>query len=269
MSIAFFDSGIGGLTVLQEAMRRLPGKNFLYFADTLHVPYGTKTLNEVKRYVQQSAKLIMKEQVDALVVACNTGTSAAIEELRSTYNHIPVIGMEPAVKPAVRRSHEAGRRVLVFATSLTLSLTKYHDLVDRVDDHKVVDSMPLPELVQYCEQLMFDPQEIEAYFRGKLAGMNLDLYGTIVLGCTHFPYYKNILHRLLPPHIELIDGTGGTVDRLCAMLDFPKPQRAEELSINTPSPASVPPITFMCSDRSPAYLDKMAQALKYLQSLHT
>ncbi|WP_018750777.1 glutamate racemase [Paenibacillus sanguinis] len=267
MNIAFFDSGIGGLTVLQEAMRRLPGENFLYFADTLHVPYGTKTLEEVKRYVQESVQLVMKEPVQALVVACNTGTSAAIEELRSTYDHIPVIGMEPAVKPAVRRSHEAGRRVLVFATELTLSLSKYHDLVDRVDDHKVVDSMPLPELVQYCEQLQFAPQQIEAYFRGKLGGINLDVYGTIVLGCTHFPYYKNILRHLLPPHIELIDGTGGTVDRLCTMLGLPKVQPEEGASVKTQASSPVPPITFMCSDRNPAYLDKMARALAYLQSL--
>ncbi|MGG6310378.1 glutamate racemase [Paenibacillus macerans] len=254
MKIAFFDSGIGGLTVLQEAMKKLPGEDFLYFADTLHVPYGTKTLAEVKQYVQESAERIMKEPVKALVVACNTGTSAAIEELRHTYS-LPIIGMEPAVKPAVKRSQTAGKRVLVLATSLTLSLSKYTDLVARIDDHNVVDSMPLPELVQYCEQLQFEPLEIERYFSRKLAGIDLGQYSTIVLGCTHFPYYKGILRQILPPRIELIDGSQGTVERLCCLLGDSANTNSGEANIE-----------FLCSDGNPAYLAKMAKALNYLQS---
>ncbi|WP_059045583.1 glutamate racemase [Paenibacillus rubinfantis] len=258
MRIALFDSGIGGLTVLTEAMRRLPKEDFLYFADTLHVPYGTKTLPEVKRFVQESVNTIMQEEIQALVVACNTATSAAIEELRRTYD-IPIIGMEPAVKPAVKRSQAAGKRVLVFATSLTLSLSKYTDLVARVDDHKVVDSMPLPELVQYCEQLQFDRDEIERYFNRKLSGIDLAQYSTIVLGCTHFPYYKSLLQQILPPHIELIDGSHGTVERLCSLIGCSA----------TPSKGYSGHIEFRCSDGNPAYLDKMARALDYLQTQYT
>lgn len=255
MRIAFFDSGIGGLTVLTEAMKKLPKEDFLYFADTLHVPYGTKTLPEVKRFVQESVSTVMREEIKALVVACNTATSAAIEELRRMYD-IPIIGMEPAVKPAVKRSQAAGKRVLVFATSLTLSLSKYTDLVARVDDHKVVDSMPLPELVQYCEQLHFDRDEIERYFSRKLSGIDLGQYSTIVLGCTHFPYYKGILKQILPPHIELIDGSRGTVERLCALIGDSS-SHAREYAGH---------IEFRCSDENPAYLAKMARALDYLQS---
>lgn len=243
------------MTVLAEAMRRLPKEDFLYFADTLHVPYGTKTLPEVRRYVQESVNIMMREEIKALVVACNTATSAAIEELRRTYD-IPIIGMEPAVKPAVKRSQAAGKRVLVFATSLTLSLSKYTDLVARVDDHKVVDSMPLPELVQYCEQLQFDQEEIERYFSRKLSGIDLGQYSTIVLGCTHFPYYRSILQQILPAHIELIDGSHGTVERLCSLID----------GSTTPAQGYAGHIDFRCSDENPAYLDKMARALDYLQS---
>lgn len=258
MRIAFFDSGIGGLTVLTEAMRKLPNEDFLYFADTLHVPYGTKTLPEVRRYVEESVSRIMQGDIKALVVACNTATSAAIEELRRTYD-IPIVGMEPAVKPAVKRSQAAGKRVLVFATSLTLSLSKYTDLVARVDDHKVVDSMPLPELVQYCEQLQFDRVEIERYFSRKLAGIDLSQYSTIVLGCTHFPYYKSILQQILPPHIELIDGSHGTVERLCSLIGC-SAQPDQEFKGH---------IEFKCSDENPAYLDKMARALDYLQTQYS
>lgn len=250
------------MTVLNEAIKRLPGEDFLYFADTLHVPYGTKTLAEVNGFVKESVAAIMKEDIKALVVACNTATSAAINELRSIYA-IPIIGMEPAVKPAVERSLEEGKRVLVFATALTLSLSKYADLVARVDDHSIVDSLPLPELVEYCEQLNFDEAEVGAYFRRKLAGTDLSRYGTVVLGCTHYPFYKKILRGILPSHIELIDGSAGTVRRLISKLEIP-----EEMLKNRKETADLaearPDICFMCSDQNEDYIRKMKLALQFL-----
>ncbi|WP_138493788.1 glutamate racemase [Paenibacillus pinistramenti] len=255
MRIAFFDSGIGGITVLHEAMRKLPAEDFLYFADTLHVPYGSKTLEEVNHYVKESVHTIMQEEIKALVVACNTATSAAIGELRQMYS-IPIIGMEPAVKPAVAKSLEEGRRVLVFATPLTLSQSKYTDLVARVDDHSIVDSFPLPELVQYCENLNFDPEEIGQYFKAKLAPLDLSQYGTVVLGCTHYPYYRKILHDLLPPHIELIDGSHGTVKRLITVM------REQNLL----GSQGTNDIKFICSGSQMEYVDKMKQALAFLQN---
>ncbi|GGA45113.1 glutamate racemase [Paenibacillus physcomitrellae] len=254
MRIAFFDSGIGGLTVLNEAIRKLPDEDFLYFADTLHVPYGTKSLAEVNQYVKESVQAIMQEEIKALVVACNTATSAAISELRGMYS-IPIIGMEPAVKPAVEISLEEGRRVLVFATPLTLSQAKYTDLVARVDDHSIVDSFPLPELVPYCESLNFDPVEIGQYFRTKLAPLDLSQYGTVVLGCTHYPFYRDILREVLPAHIELIDGSKGTVKRLTTML-------SERHLLGTQGTSS---IKLMCSGPNPEYIAKMEKALAYLQ----
>ncbi|ANS77114.1 glutamate racemase [Paenibacillus yonginensis] len=254
MRIAFFDSGIGGLTVLSEAIRRLPAEDFLYFADTLHVPYGTKSLAEVNQYVKESVHAIMQEEIKALVVACNTGTSAAISELREMYS-IPIIGMEPAVKPAVEKSLGKGRRVLVFATPLTLSQVKYTELVARVDDHSIVDSFPLPELVPYCESLNFDPVEIGHYFRTKLAPLDLNQYGTVVLGCTHYPFYRDILQDVLPAHLELIDGSKGTVKRLISMLD-------ERNLLGSRGTGS---IKLMCSESNPEYVVKMEKALAYLQ----
>ncbi|WP_223067905.1 glutamate racemase [Paenibacillus caui] len=255
MRIAFFDSGIGGITVLHEAMKKLPDEDFLYFADTLHVPYGTKSLTEVNQYVKESVGTIMQEEIKALVVACNTGTSAAINELRSLYT-IPIIGMEPAVKPAVERSLEEGRRVLVFATPLTLSQSKYADLVARVDDHSIVDSLPLPELVEYCENLNFDRQEIGNYFKRKLGHLDLGQYGTVVLGCTHYPFYKEILKEILPTHLELIDGSRGTVNRLI--------DRLREQGLQGTHGTN--DIKFMCSNEDPAYLDKMERALAFLRN---
>src|SRR5690606_11353196 len=103
------------ITVLNEAMTQLPHEDFIYYADTLHVPYGTKPKDEVKQYILNSIAEVMQEEVKALVIACNTATSIAISELRSLYT-IPIIGMEPAVKPAVEMNRHLGRRVLVMAT---------------------------------------------------------------------------------------------------------------------------------------------------------
>ncbi|MNW44247.1 Glutamate racemase 2 [compost metagenome] len=221
---AFFDSGLGGLTVLSKAMDELPNEDFLFFADTLHVPYGVKKTEDVKRYIHQSIEIIVQEDLrlwsgcgQAVVIACNTATSLVISELRDKYT-IPVIGMELAVKPAVEINRFIGKRVLVFATAITLKESKFIDLVHRVDDLNIVDSLPLPELVEFCETLNFDKKVIKEYFISKLESYDLDEYGTVVHGCTHYPFYKQILKELLPEHIQIIDGSNGTIKRLTQVL---------------------------------------------------
>ncbi|MFP4017593.1 MAG: glutamate racemase [Halanaerobiales bacterium] len=212
MYIAFFDSGIGGITVLHTALELLPDNvKYLYYADTEHVPYGTKKKNVVKRHIHKAADFIIKQGVDALVVACNTATSIAIQDLRNAYQ-VPIIGMEPAVKPAVEICGD--RRVLVLATPLTLKEDKYEDLVSKVDSDHIVDSLPLPELVNYAEKFQFEEEEVIEFIQSKLSSYDLDQYGTIVLGCTHFVYYRDILSSILPSQIDIIDGNMGTVQHL-------------------------------------------------------
>ncbi|MCY9761670.1 glutamate racemase [Paenibacillus alvei] len=258
MTISFFDSGMGGITVLAEAMKQLPQEQYLFYADTLHVPYGTKSQQEVMRHVQSAVEEIMQHHVKALVIACNTATSIAASELRRNYN-IPIIGMEPAVKPAVEMNRNNGKRVLVFATALTLSQDKYHTLVTRLDEEHIVDSIPLPELVEYCEQLNFDKGVIGDFFAQKLAGIDLSQYGTIVLGCTHYPYYKHILREIVPDHIQLIDGSQGTVQRLAQVL---QEKQLNQQSDQTTSPT----IQFMCSSHDQQYINKLQIALHTYQT---
>lgn len=253
MRIAFFDSGIGGLTVLQEAWRQMPKERFLYYADKRHVPYGTKSVEEVKACIDQAVHEIMQYDVKALVIACNTATSIAVTDLRKSWP-IPIIGMEPAVKPAVELSLKTGKRVLVFATPLTLQQSKYTELVSRVDDHSIVDSLPLPELVRYCESLQFDPAVMDHYFLTKLKPFDLDDYGTVVLGCTHYPFYAKQLRRLLPLHIRIIDGSVGTVNRLQQQL------QEQQLAADNGSGE----IEFVCSAKDGIYIEKMQQAWSYL-----
>ncbi|SDM84873.1 glutamate racemase [Paenibacillus sp. yr247] len=256
MRIAFFDSGIGGITVLHEAMKQLPHEDFLYFADTLHVPYGTKSKEEVFTFVKKCVDTISKEDVKALVIACNTATSIAIAELRKTYE-MPIIGMEPAVKPALEMNRSSGKRVLVFATPLTLKQSKYRDLVSRIDDMGMVDSLPLPELVDFCEQLIVESQQIIDYFHTQLIPFDLSLYGTVVLGCTHYPFYRGVLKKILPSHIQIVDGSAGTVNRLIQILTH-----RDQLFGRGDGD-----LKFMCSNNDTAYIEKMEKALKMLRNV--
>ncbi len=217
MSIGFFDSGMGGITVLKEALKLLPDEDYIYYADTRHVPYGEKSKTEVRQHILEAAEIIADLGVKALVVACNTATSIAIKDLRAKYS-FPVIGMEPAVKPAVSHNKTSGKRVLVFATSLTLAETKFHDLVTAVDRDNIVDCLPLPELVIYAENMQFDSEVIIPCLRRKLSGYDIENYGTIVLGCTHFPLFLDSFRRIFPENVEIIDGAAGTIKHLSHIL---------------------------------------------------
>lgn len=217
MTIGFFDSGIGGLTVLHQAMRLLPQEDYLFYADTDHVPYGEKTKDEVRTYILQAVEFIARHNIKALVIACNTATSIVIEELRSRYD-FPVLGIEPAVKPAVEQSAGEQQRVLVLATRLTLQEKKYHDLVHRIDPGERVDSLPLPGLVQYAEQFEFNEEKIVPYLRKELAQLNLERYSTVVLGCTHFPYFEDSLRKVFPPGVKFVSGSRGTARHLKQLL---------------------------------------------------
>jgi glutamate racemase len=216
LPIAIFDSGIGGLSVLREALLLLPSENYIYFADTDHVPYGEKTKEQVKDLVLQAGKFLNAQNIKLLAIACNTATSSAISELRNTYN-FPVIGMEPAVKPAV--SNNKNKRVLVLATPLTLKEQKFRELVDKVDNEKIVDMLPLPELVMFAERFLFDDDHIIPVLKNSLSSLNLDNYGTVVLGCTHFPFYRETFMKIFPPGTEIIDGNRGTVAHIKNVLE--------------------------------------------------
>lgn len=214
--IGFMDSGFGGITVLSEALRQLPDENYIYYADNEHVPYGNKTKEEVHDYVFQAVDFLVSQGIKALVVACNTATSIAVRDLRSKYS-FPIVGMEPAVKPAVENGN--GKRVLVLATQLTLQEEKFHNLVQKVDHEHVVDYLAFPELVELAEAMIFDTGRVIPVIREKLAGYNFDNYKTFVLGCTHFPIYKNIFKLVLPQHIDVIDGSNGTVRYLKRLME--------------------------------------------------
>lgn len=217
MKVGIFDSGIGGITVLKTAIELLPQVEYIYYSDNLHVPYGTKPKEEVVGYVKEVVSFLIEQGAGAILIACNTATSVAVEELRSMYD-LPIIGMEPAVKPAIDQNAEG--KVLVTATPLYLKEERYKLLIEHVDHQHRATPLPLPELVVFAEKKQFDEKMLIDYFKDKLKPYNLDEYVGIVLGCTHFIYFKKYLEKVLPKHMKIYDGNEGTIRHLKECLNI-------------------------------------------------
>lgn len=210
--IGFFDSGVGGLSVLREAISIMPNENYIYFGDSKNAPYGTKELDEVRRLTFNAADFLRKKNVKAIVVACNTATSAAIEELRNKYIDIPIIGIEPALKPAVKLNRKGS--IIIMATPMTLREKKFKQLMLKYDDGCDIVPMPCPKLVEFVESGILEGEELEEYLRSKLKDYIEKDIAAIVLGCTHYPFIKETLAKVVGKEIPLIDGGLGTSHEL-------------------------------------------------------
>lgn len=223
MRVGIFDSGIGGLSVLHRAMKMLPNTEFVYYADKDHVPYGEKTVEEIRNYIAESLWFLVEKNVDAIVIACNTATVVATKEFRSQFP-VPIVGMEPAVKKAVEEYQDTNKRILVTATPITIAGEKLHNLLERVDKKHLTDLLPLPKLVRFAEKGDFQSEEIEEYLREALQDFVLEDYTALVLGCTHFNYFKKQFCKLFPNEIHFVDGNEGAIRQLMRIL----PQEEEE-----------------------------------------
>ena len=216
--IGVFDSGVGGISVLKECLTMLPCEDFVYFGDSINAPYGTKSVKEVKELTFNAVDFLLAKGVKAVVIACNTATSAAIDDLREKYKDIPIIGIEPALKPAVEASK--GKSIIIMATPMTLSEKKFSNLMQQ--HNKEVNIIPLPcaGLVELIENGIIEGDEIENYLKDKLKEyIPLDL-GSIVLGCTHYPFIKNELIKVVGEKTIIIDGSIGTVNQLKRQLSI-------------------------------------------------
>lgn len=209
LPIGFMDSGLGGLSVLREAVRIMPAEDFIYFGDSLNAPYGVKEQSVIRALVFSVVENLLKQGIKGLAVACNTATSAAVRLLRERYPELPIVGIEPAIKPAVRISR--GGRILVMATPMTIAQEKYHTLLDQYKDQADIVSVPCEGLMEFVERGNLDREELHKYFDAHLTPYITDDTETIVLGCTHYPFLRPYLNEFLAGHtIELIDGSLGT-----------------------------------------------------------
>jgi glutamate racemase len=217
LPIGFMDSGLGGLSVLREAVKLMPYEDFIYYGDSLNAPYGTKKQEEIRQLTFNVVDKLLEQGIKGLVVACNTATSAAIKPLREMYPELSIVGIEPAIKPAVMENH--GGRILVMATPMTIRLEKFHKLLDLYKDEAEIIPVPCEGLMEFVEEGNLEGKAVDTYFEKHLTPY-LDNTETIVLGCTHYPFLRHHLKMFLGDRkIQIIDGSLGTSQELRRQLD--------------------------------------------------
>jgi glutamate racemase len=212
--VGVFDSGLGGLSVLRELIRLLPDESFVYVADSAHVPYGTKPPAFIReRSLAITHFLSEVQRARAVVVACNTATTHAVEMLRQQFPALPIVGMEPALKPAAAATRSG--IVGVLATAATLGGERFVDLAQRYTDGIELLTQPSPGLVEQVEAGDLDGRETQRLLRLYTEPMLARGADTIVLGCTHYPFLRATLQQIVGPGVALID-TGEAVARQTA-----------------------------------------------------
>lgn len=220
MKVGVFDSGLGGLTIVRTMLEKLQSAEIIYVADTANAPYGEKTKEQILAFsIAITEYLISHHRIDALVVACNTATSAAISELREKYPDLIIVGTEPGLKPAI--SHSVSKNVGVLATPATLNGEKYKALVSMLCEHYHVRvfEQPCPGLVQQIESGDTDTRKTFEMLEGWLKPMRDANVDTIVLGCTHYPLVKNAIERVMGRPITFVESAEGVTNRLLCLLE--------------------------------------------------
>ncbi len=208
--IGFFDSGVGGLSVLKYALQYMPEENYIYFGDSLNAPYGTKSKDEVFTLTEKGITNLISQGVKAVVVACNTATSIAVDELRKKID-IPIISMEPAIKPALEKTKG---KVLLLATSVTVASLRVNKLIEKYDKENRVIKVPCEKLAKKIEEAVFSKSDIDLYLQELLLPyLNCNITA-IVLGCTHYPFVSDKIKNIIGNNVCIFDGIEGTVTHL-------------------------------------------------------
>ena len=210
--IGFFDSGVGGLSVMKEAIQVMPNENYIYFGDSKNAPYGVKSVEEVRNLTFKAVEFLLNKGVKGIAIACNTATSAAVADLRKVYPDLPLVGIEPALKPAVELNKDGN--ILIMATSMTLKEEKFNRLMSRYKDRASIIPVPCPGLVEFIESGKLDGKEVEEYLFEKMNTYNGGKIASIVLGRTHYPFIKDTLVKIIGKDITIIDGGLGTAKEL-------------------------------------------------------
>ena len=213
--IGVFDSGMGGLTVLRSLKVALPYESFIYLGDTARLPYGTKSPETVKQYALQMARVLVERQIKALVIACNTATTAALPHLQQLLPDIPVLGV---VGPGADAVIEAttNQRIMVFATETTIASEVYQRIILEKLPNAIIHTQACSLLVALAEEGMQDNSIAHEVLRHYLD--NFHQQDTLLLGCTHFPVFKPLLKKLLPADVRIVDSADATAKALRAKL---------------------------------------------------
>lgn len=221
--IGVFDSGVGGLSVLREIRKALPNEDLLYVADSAHVPYGDKPSSFVETRSIEITQFLLRQDAKAIVVACNTATTIAIAALRARFT-VPIVGMEPAVKPATSKTRSG--HVGVLATSGTLASDKFATLLARFGAGVEVCVQPCPGLVERVEHGAVADGDTRALVERYVTPLRRRGVDTIVLGCTHYPFLRPLIAEVAGPGVSIIDPNPAVARELR--------RRLEENSLRSP-----------------------------------
>lgn len=218
-AIGIFDSGLGGISVLKELRLWMPYENYIYYGDSAFAPYGEKSKEEITERCKLICDYLLAKGVKAIVIACNTATSACVNELREVYREIPIIGMEPALKVAADRKSE--QNILVMATSFTLKEKKFEKLMSRYSEQNNIYKQPCPKLVQIVEKnCLVDEKMVNEQLRAYLEPYESKELDSIVLGCTHFVFFKTQMQAIAGDQITIVDGNKGTARHVKEVLRY-------------------------------------------------
>ena len=246
--VGLLDSGLGGISVLGEALRQLPNEDYVYYGDTANAPYGDKTPEEVLGLVHQAVERLIELRCKAIVIACNTATSVSAGKLRQELA-LPIIGMEPALKPASLLPGEG--KILVMATRVTLALPKFQALMAQYGRDAV--PVPCPGLMECVERGELEGPQVTALLRQLLGPWLSQPVKAVVLGCTHYPFLRKAIAALFPEGTPLIDGNAGSVRQLRRRLE------EQDLLSDRQEPGR---ITFLSSSEDPSVLQRMQTMLE-------
>ena len=213
--IGVMDSGLGGLSVLKEIIKLMPNEDYVYFGDSANAPYGTRTAEDVYRLTKNVVEMFIDQyNVKAIVIACNTATSAAAARLREEYD-LPIIGLEPAIKPAAI-DYPHGK-IIAMATELTLAGSKFENRVRELGSNAEIVKVPAPDLVEYVEHGELDSTNVKNYLHQILDDkLPVD---AVVLGCTHFPFVQAAIQEVVGQDVAIYDGSSGAARQLKHQLE--------------------------------------------------
>ena len=214
--VGFFDSGLGGISVLRGVRALLPGEDCLYFGDSLHAPYGVRSVEQVRELSLAAVETLLSRGAKAIVIACNTATSAAAAILRERYPELIIIGTEPALKPAVL-AHPGGR-VLVMATAMTLHEQKFADLREQFRTQAQIVPVPCTGLMEFVERGILSGEDLERFLLEILEPFTKVPVDAVVLGCTHYPFLTDAIRRIIGAAPEIFDSADGVSRQLCHRL---------------------------------------------------
>ena len=206
--VGVFDSGVGGISVLRELIQQMPDEDYIYFGDSQNAPYGTQGPEQVRQLTIRNVEYLMELGAKSVVVACNTATSAAVAILRKMYPELPLVGMEPAIKPAVL--HKPGSRIVVMATPMTLRQEKFRLLLDRYKEQAEIIPLPCPGLMEFIERGDLEGEDLRQYLTELFQQLGQKPIDGIVLGCTHYPFARRMIQEVAGDQVKIFDGGEGT-----------------------------------------------------------